>query len=56
MQPLEVGCFGLLQKAYQRGLSDNPRGLRKPRWTSANLTAIVAKVILDGLLILTEQA
>ena len=42
IQPLDVGCFRLLQNAYQGGL-------RQLRGASENPTAIMTKVILDGL-------
>jgi len=45
MQPFDVGCFGLLQKAYHRGL-------QQPTGTPENPTAIMTKAILEGLLIL----
>lgn len=46
MQPLDVGCFGLVQKAYQRHLRT---------WFAANPTAIITKAIFYGLLTLTRQ-
>ena len=46
MQPLDVGCFGLVQKAYQRHLR---------AWFAANPTAVMTKAIFHGLLTLTRQ-
>ena len=46
MQPLDVGCFGLMQRAYQRYLQS---------WFAANPTGLISKAVFHGLLTLTRQ-
>jgi len=46
MQPLDIGCFGLLQRSYQKQLRS---------WFTANPTALMNKAIFHGLLTVTRN-